>query len=153
MIIDREYYVIQNKHGEFFSFDTTSGGYPVFMNNYKLCKRFDTENEIITFLNSKYVTEQFKNEFIDIEIKKIKVKKTMEDVTDIIFDALIPTKTEVIDTLKKCFFNGDSEDNDNKCLDCPYRKYAYNMSDYKGTNCDTELIKDVIKYLEETTEN
>ena len=33
------------------------------------------------------------------------------------------------------------------CDECPYRKYAFNESEYKGTNCDEEMLKDALEYL------
>lgn len=33
------------------------------------------------------------------------------------------------------------------CDDCPYQCYAYGYEDYRGTNCDIELMKDALELL------
>lgn len=55
------------------------------------------------------------------------------------------TKNDVITALKIC-----SSSDENGCLDCeecPYKNYSWGGTLYKGTNCDEELMKDVLEYL------
>lgn len=59
----------------------------------------------------------------------------------------IKSKQDVIKALKICSLGDKKREHNCSCEACPYRKYAYNESEYKGTNCDEELMKDVLEYL------
>ena len=51
------------------------------------------------------------------------------------------SKEEVIQGLKCCI------EEEGKCNECAYSCYAIGGNKFKGTNCDTELMKDAIEYL------
>lgn len=57
------------------------------------------------------------------------------------------SKDEVIKALKICSLGDDKAKHNLSCDECPYRKYAFNKSEYKGTNCDEEMLKDALEYL------
>lgn len=71
---EKIYYVIQNKDGEFFALDSYSGGYPVFINDFEFCEKYNSEKDANKFLNEKYATEQFAKEFIGARIRKVVMK-------------------------------------------------------------------------------
>ena len=56
------------------------------------------------------------------------------------------SKSDVIRALKICSL-GDKKKKEQSCKNCPYQNYAYNKQEYKGTNCDEELMKDALEYL------
>lgn len=60
-------------------------------------------------------------------------------------------KSDLIKGLEICSADPDAVDMD--CDNCPYKKYAYGESEYRGTNCDTEIMRDALKYLGSTTTN
>lgn len=68
---EKTYYVIQNKEGKFFTLDDSSGGYPVFVNDFESCEKYDSEKSANNFLNGKYATEQFATEFIGAKVRKV----------------------------------------------------------------------------------
>lgn len=76
-MILKEFYVIVNKNGEFFRTDSSSGGYPCFLNTYESAQKYDTKEDADEFLKS-YYPKLFEKEFKDISIKKITV--IMEDI-------------------------------------------------------------------------
>lgn len=53
------------------------------------------------------------------------------------------SKDEVIKALKICSL-GDKKKQYNCSCD---EWYAFNESEYKGTNCDEEMMKDALEYL------
>lgn len=71
---EKTYYVIQNKEGKFFTLDDSSGGYPVFVNDFEFCEKYDSEKSANNFLNGKYVTEQFATKFIGAKVRKVTAK-------------------------------------------------------------------------------
>lgn len=54
----------------------------------------------------------------------------------------IKSKEECMEGLRMCSM-GDDKD----CDACPYGEYAYYGKEYKGTNCDEEMMKDALEYL------
>lgn len=70
MNIKKVQYVITNKNGKFFNFDSASGGYPVFLDDFAQCEKFDDLDSAHEFLQSEYCTLQFISEFKCAEIKK-----------------------------------------------------------------------------------
>ena len=70
----RMYYVIQNKEGNFFKSDNASGGYPCFIDNFEFCEKFNSEEFAQNFLNGKYATEMFKEEFDGCVVKKVEMR-------------------------------------------------------------------------------
>lgn len=75
-MILKEFYVIANKNGDFFCIDSSSGGYPCFVDTYTLAQKYDTKEDVDEFLKS-YYPKLFEKEFKNISIKKITV--TIED--------------------------------------------------------------------------
>lgn len=69
----KEYYIIQNKEGNFFKVDNNSGGYPVFIEDFEFCEKYNSKQFVEKFLKSNYVTELFKNEFEGCIIRKVKM--------------------------------------------------------------------------------
>lgn len=51
------------------------------------------------------------------------------------------SKEDVIKGLSCCM------EEEGKCDECAYVIYAVGGSKFKGTNCDVELMKDAIEYL------
>ena len=60
-------------------------------------------------------------------------------------------KSDLIKGLEIC--SADIDDVDMDCDNCPYKKYGYGESEYIGTNCDIEIMRDALKYLGSTTTN
>lgn len=58
-------------------------------------------------------------------------------------------KKDIIKALKICSLGDKKHELGYSCDECPYEKYAYKMPEYKGTNCDEELMKDILKYFGE----
>ena len=58
------------------------------------------------------------------------------------------SKKECMESLKICTTNDENECKE--CDICPYGIYAIGEKEYKGTNCDEELMKDALEYLKET---
>ena len=54
-------------------------------------------------------------------------------------------KKKIVKALNICL-SEDCED----CEDCPYISYALTGKNYKGTNCDTEMMKDILCYFDGT---
>lgn len=71
---EKIYYVIQNKKGKFFTLDNLSGGYPAFVDDFEFCEKYNSEDTVNNFLNSKYATEQFTKEFIGARVRKIEIR-------------------------------------------------------------------------------
>lgn len=69
----KEYYVIQNKEGKFFKVDNASGGYPVFIDDFEFCEKYNSKQFAEDFLKGNYATELFKNEFKDCVVKTVKM--------------------------------------------------------------------------------
>jgi hypothetical protein len=69
----KEYYVIQNSKGKFFKVDNVSGGYPIFINDFEFCEKYNSKQFAEDFLKGKYATELFKNEFKDCVVKTVKM--------------------------------------------------------------------------------
>lgn len=57
------------------------------------------------------------------------------------------SKEELKKAVWICSLGDKRAENNVSCHECPYRSYAYNEKDYKGTNCDEEMLKDVLEYL------
>lgn len=57
------------------------------------------------------------------------------------------SKEDTKTALKICSLGDKKWEYGRSCKECPYEAYAYNMPEYKGTNCDEELMKDVLEYL------
>ena len=57
------------------------------------------------------------------------------------------SKEDVINPLKICSLGDRKHESGFSCSECPYEKYAYNMPEYKGTNCDEEMMKDALEYF------
>lgn len=55
----------------------------------------------------------------------------------------IKSKEECMEGLRMCSMGDDDKD----CDACPYGEYAYYGKEYKGTNCDEEMMKDALEYL------
>lgn len=69
----KEYYVIQNSNGKFFKVDNISGGYPVFIDDFECCKRFNSMGHAKNFLAKDYATKLFKETFKDCVVRKVKI--------------------------------------------------------------------------------
>lgn len=57
------------------------------------------------------------------------------------------SKEDVIKALKICSLGDKKHELGYSCKECPYEDYSYNMPKYKGTNCNEEMMKDVLEYL------
>lgn len=57
------------------------------------------------------------------------------------------SKDDVIKALKICSLGDKKEEHNYSCDECPYKEYAFNEPEYKGTNCDEEMMKDVLEYF------
>lgn len=57
------------------------------------------------------------------------------------------SKANIIKALRICSLGDKKEEYDCSCDDCPYKDYAFEEPEYKGTNCDEEMMKDALKYL------
>lgn len=57
------------------------------------------------------------------------------------------SKNDVIKALKICSLGDKKAEYNCSCDECPYLNYAYGNSEYKGTNCDEEMMKDALEYL------
>ena len=57
------------------------------------------------------------------------------------------SKEDVIKALKICSLGDKKYESGRSCTECPYEKYAYNMPEYKGTNCDEDMMKDILEDL------
>lgn len=74
----RIYYVVQNRYGKFFNYDSNSGGHPFFTENFEACYRFKSLEEVKSFLSiSDYCVRMFPHEFEGCSIKKLCL--TIED--------------------------------------------------------------------------
>lgn len=58
------------------------------------------------------------------------------------------SKEDVKKALKICSLGDKKAEQGFSCTQCPYKQYAYNSPEYKGTNCDEELMKDLLEYLD-----
>lgn len=70
---EKEYYVIQNSKGKFFKIDTSSGGYPYFVDDFEFCDKYRSRQLAEDFLKSEYATRMFKREFADCTIRIVKI--------------------------------------------------------------------------------
>jgi hypothetical protein len=59
----------------------------------------------------------------------------------------IKSKEECIKALRICSLGDRKQDNGASCEECPYKSYAHNEENYRGTNCDEEMMKDALEYL------
>lgn len=71
-MVIKEYYVIQNSEGKFFSIDNYTGGYPCFTDNIEKCEKYNSEQKAKDFLKSNYVA-MFKSNFLLCSIKKVTI--------------------------------------------------------------------------------
>ena len=71
---EKIYYVIQNKEGKFFVLDNLSGGYPMFVDDFEFCRKYDSEESANNLLNRRYATEQFAKEFVGARVRKVEMK-------------------------------------------------------------------------------
>jgi len=58
------------------------------------------------------------------------------------------SKEDCIRALKICSLGNRKKEHNVSCNECPYMTYAYTEEGYKGTNCDEEMMKDILEYLE-----
>lgn len=57
------------------------------------------------------------------------------------------SREDVIKALNICSLGDKKAEHNCSCKDCPYEVYAYKMPEYKGTNCDEEMMKDALELL------
>ena len=53
MAIVKQYYVIQNRNGKFFKIDDLSGGYPLFIDDFEHCEKYNSKENANIFLKRK----------------------------------------------------------------------------------------------------
>ena len=71
---EKRYFVIQNKDGKYFKIDNSTGGYPMFTDDFEFCERYKTEEDVNKFLGSNYVINQFRKEFDNATISEVAIK-------------------------------------------------------------------------------
>ena len=71
MAIVKQYYVIQNRNGKFFKIDDLSGGYPLFIDDFEHCEKYNSKENANIFLKGKYATELFFKEFNGVSVRKV----------------------------------------------------------------------------------
>ena len=69
----KEYYVIQNKEGKFFKADNASGGYPIFIDDFEFCDKYNSKQFAEDSLKSDYATRLFKKEFEGCVVRTVKM--------------------------------------------------------------------------------
>ena len=69
----KEYYVIQNDKGKFFKLDNISGGYPIFIDDFEFCEKFNSKQFAEDFLKGDYATKLFKKEFENCVVRTVKM--------------------------------------------------------------------------------
>ena len=69
----KEYYVIQNKEGKFFKADNASGGYPIFIDDFEFCDKYNSKQFAEDSLKSDYATRLFKKEFEGCVARTVKM--------------------------------------------------------------------------------
>lgn len=57
------------------------------------------------------------------------------------------SKEEMMKALHACSLGDKKEKFGFSCRNCPYNIYAFGAIEYKGTNCNEELMKDALEYL------
>ena len=60
----------------------------------------------------------------------------------------VKSKKDAIKGLKICSLGDKKHEFNCSCNDCPYKNFAYNMPEYRGTNCDEEMMMDLLEYLD-----
>lgn len=71
MAIVKQYYVIQNRNGKFFKIDDLSGGYPLFIDDFEHCEKYNSKENANIFLKGKYATELFFKYFNGVSVRKV----------------------------------------------------------------------------------
>ena len=69
----KEYYVIQNSNGKFFKGNNASGGYPVFIDDFEFCEKYNSKQFAEDFLKGKYATQMFQKEFANCVVRTVKM--------------------------------------------------------------------------------
>ena len=68
-MLNKDYYVIQNKEGKFLRVDNISC-YPCFINNFEFCSKCNSKEFAEKFLNSSYANK-FKDKFDGCTVRKV----------------------------------------------------------------------------------
>lgn len=71
MEIKDQYFVLQNKDGEFLHTRNDSIGTPYFMDEFRTCHKFKDAKSLNQFLNSIYVKSMFPQKFENIVARKV----------------------------------------------------------------------------------
>lgn len=57
------------------------------------------------------------------------------------------SRSDALKALEICSLGDKKQEHGYSCDDCAYAEYAYGTQGYRGTNCDEELMKDALEYL------
>jgi len=75
-IMNDEFYILKVKNQnkiEYLSIDSTSGGYPCFLNDFNMAKKFKTKEDVDEFLNRDPYINNFPEIKEKCEIRKITI--------------------------------------------------------------------------------
>jgi len=104
--------------------------------------------DLIKMTNVEFVNDSVKNSIVNgsnIDKSKLMIFDISEEDES---KNMARTKDDVIKALKICTGGGNLN-----CDDCPYKVYSLGGDEFKGTNCDEELMKDALILLEGSSDN
>ena len=108
--------------------------------------------DLIKMTNVEFVNDSVKNSIVNgsnIDKSKLMIFDISEEKES---KNMARTKEDVIKGLKICTCRDTAASN--LCCDyCPYKVYSLGGDEFKGTNCDEELMKDALILLEGSFDN